>query len=100
MSTGSNQMKYIKVRKYDKEEANLAYVAGISILGMAFKMSLANIDIADALIVEKEAMNLTLSCSKYFNQLNSLMLMKISCTAVNMSKNLDKYPTGIRSISF
>ena len=54
--------KFKKVKKLDKEKINLAYTAAISSIGMAYKMSLAPIDIADALYVEGEAMKTKKDC--------------------------------------
>jgi hypothetical protein len=90
-----NLYKLEKIKKYDKEKRDLAYVAGISSIGMAYKMSIAQIDIADALFVEKEALKMRESYNFYFDKLTPKMLMNISISAINMSKNLDKYKTGV-----
>jgi len=87
--------KFKKIKKFDKEKINLAYTAAISSIGMAYKMSLAPIDIADALYVEGEAMKTKKDCDFYFNKLTPKMLMNISISAINMAKNLDKYKSGI-----
>ena len=50
--------KYKILKNYDLEKKNMAYIAGISSIGMAYKMSLAPIDIADALFVEREAIKM------------------------------------------
>lgn len=86
--------KFKKIKKIDKEKIDLAYIAAISSIGMAYKMSLAQIDIADALYIEEEAMK-TKNYYNYYNKLTPKMLMNISISAIKMSKNLDKYKTGI-----
>ena len=90
-------MKYKlkKVKNYDKEKRNLAYIAGISSLGMAYKMSLADIDLADALFVEKEAIKMKPNYITYFEQFNSSMIMNISISAMNILKNLEKFRPGV-----
>lgn len=89
-----NKLKIEKVKDFDKEKMNLAYIAGISSIGMAYKMSIAAIDIADALFVEKEAIKIK-DYEDYFNRLTPKMLMNISISAMNMLKNLDKYENGV-----
>ena len=90
-------MKYKikRVKNYDKEKRNLAYIAGISSLGMAYKMSLADIDLADALFVEKEAIKLNDEYITYFEKFNSKMIMNISISAMNILKNLEKMRPGV-----
>ncbi len=83
--------KYKIVKNYDLEKKNLAYIAGISSIGMAYKMSLAPIDIADALFVEREAIRMHKKYNDYFDLLTPKMLMSISISAMSMSQNLDKY---------
>ena len=90
-------MKYElkKVKNYDKEKRNLAYIAGISSLGMAYKMSLADIDLADALFVENEAIKLKDEYIAYFEKFNSKMIMNISISAMNILKNLERMRPGV-----
>ena len=83
--------QYKIVKNYDLEKKNLAYIAGISSIGMAYKMSLASIDIADALFVEREAIRMHKKYNDYFDLLTPKMLMSISISAMSMSQNLDKY---------
>lgn len=90
---------YKKIKRYNKEQRDLAYVAGISTIGIAYKLSIAPIDIADALIVEKEAINLTESFRGCFEKFTPKMLMHISASAMKMSKNLDKYKNEIQRFS-
>lgn len=87
--------KYKVLKEYDKEKRNLAYIAGISSIGMAYKMSLAPIDITDALFVEREAIKMYKNYNTYFDLLTPKMLMNISISAMNMSRNLDKYKTKV-----
>ncbi len=95
----SNSYKYIKIKDYDLDKRNLSYVAGVGLIGMAYKLSLANIDIADALIAEKEAMLLYENYYKYYLKLTPLMIMNISISAIRMSENLGKYATGLQKFS-
>lgn len=88
MTTSS--MKYKKIKCDDKEMKKIAYAAGISAIGMAYKLSIAPIDIADALIVEKEALNLQKNFFGYFDKFTPKMLMNISISALNISKNLEE----------
>lgn len=90
-----NVYKFKKISYKDNEKLNLAYTAGISSIGMAYKMSIAQIDIADALIVEQEAIKLKKDYESYFNKFTPKMLMNISISAIKMSKNLDKYKSGV-----
>ena len=83
--------KYKILKNYDLEKKNMAYIAGISSIGMAYKMSLAPIDIADALFVEREAIKMYKKYYNYFDLLTPRMLMSISISAMSMSQNLDKY---------
>ena len=94
MST-KNVYKFKKIKYDDSEKLNLAYTAWISSIGMAYKMSIARIDIADALIAEHEAIKLKKDYGIYFNKFTPKMLMNISISAIKMSKNLDKYKNGI-----
>lgn len=87
--------KIKKIKNYDEEKRNLAYIAGLSSLGMAYKMSLADIDLADALLVEKEAMKMKKDYNDYFKKFSPKMIMNISISAINMSKNLDKFKKGV-----
>lgn len=89
-------IKYKKVKNVDTNLIELAYVAGISSLGMAYKLTLANIDIIDALVVEKEAIKLSEINYKYFNMLTPLMINKISISAIKISRNLEKYNSGMK----
>lgn len=86
---------YKKIKNIDIEKINLAYTAAISTIGMAYKMSLAKLDIADALYVESVAIKSKKEYDFYYDKLTPKMLMNISLSAVNMSKNLDKYKTGV-----
>ena len=91
-------MKKYKIKKlnnYDEEKINLAYTAGLSSLGMAYKMSIADIDLADALIVEKEAIKLKKNYNDYFEKFNQAMIMAISISAIKMTKNLEKMKQGV-----
>lgn len=91
-------MKKYKVKKlknYDQEKINLAYTAGISSLGMAYKMSIADIDLADALLVEKEAIRMKKNYLLYFEKFNQSMIMNISIAAIRMSRNLEKIRQGV-----
>ena len=90
-------MKYKvkKIHNYDKEKRNFAYIAGISSLGMAYKMSLADIDLMDALFVEKEAIKMKSNYNEYFEKFNQKMIMNISISAINILKNLDKFKPGV-----
>lgn len=83
--------KIVKIKHFDKESRNLAFIAGVSSLGMAIKMSIAEIDIADALVAQKEALKMRQNYNKYFEELTPKMLMNISISAINISKNLDKF---------
>ena len=71
-----NVYKFKKIKYDDSEKLNLAYTAGISSIGMAYKMSIARIDIADALIVEHEAIKLKKDYGIYFNKFTPKMLIR------------------------
>lgn len=90
-----SKMKYKIVNNYDDEDTKLAYAAGVCSLGMAYKMSLTNIDLTDALYVEKEAIKMKKDIKDYFEKFSPKMLLSISTSAMKMSKNLKKYEKGV-----
>ena len=90
-----SKMKYKRVSNCDIENINLAYAAGVCSLGMAYKMSITDIDLTDALYVEKEAIKMKKELKDYFEKFSPKMLLSISTSAMKIAKNLDKYKKGI-----